>query len=606
MLVSLTLNNLALIKQKEISFDARFNVITGETGAGKSLILDALSLCAGERADSGMVRHGEDEASVFGEFDITDNEAVAVWFCEHDRDLEEDTLLIRRKVSAQGRSKSWINGVPASISELKSLGAILVNIHSQHAGLELLKPQFVVDWLDRIGGLSTQKLACQSAYHTYIGIKKQADEARAASASRADRMALLSAKLADIEPLLSVNLDDIEAEYDELSNLESLMRDALESAMLLDHDDDSPSVSSLLARAMRICDNNAGASKTYSEVSDLLAVAQEQINDAYAKLTDYAEQQLPDDNRLEELNNILSLAHRLSNKYHTPISELIRDAADWQDELDKLSSLPDNDTMDAKVAAAYGEFLAAADVLDAARQAAAPDICERLEARLLPLALPNARCEFGFNLRENAAFNAQGKYDIALLFSANVGMPLQPLHKVASGGELSRMALVMQVMASGDGSDDVRPTLVFDEVDVGISGGTAQVVGELLRTLGKHQQLLAITHQAQVAAAAHQHILVHKEHGEQTMSDMQIITGAAQIDELARMSGGVNITDATRAHVQSLLDDIRHADTLTANAPELSDAPPSLDADKALTPADAPLASAKKKSGKALKASGKA
>ncbi|WP_049235604.1 DNA repair protein RecN [Moraxella canis] len=564
MLTSLTLENLALIEQKEISFDARFNVITGETGAGKSLILDALSLCAGERADSGMVRHGCEEASVFGEFDVTNNEHVAAWFEEHDRSLDDDVLLIRRKISAQGRSKSWINGVPASISELKSLGAILVNIHSQHAGLELLKPQFVIDWLDRIGELGDLKSATKTAFHHYQTLKKQADDARSQSAQRADRMALLSAKLADIEPLLLVNFEEIEAEYDELSNLETLMREALEAAVQLDNDDDAPSVLSLLGRAMRICDNNAQASKTFGECSQLLALAQEQIIDAAAKLTDYAERELPDEARLDELNGLLSLAHRLSSKYHMPITELIADAVHWQDELDMLSSLPDNDTMDAKVLEAYEAYLAAADALDQARIQIAPDVCERLEARLLPLALPNARCEFAFNEKSAEHYTAQGKYDIALLFSANVGMPLQPLHKVASGGELSRMALVMQVMAAGDGAG-AHPTLVFDEVDVGISGGTAQVVGELLRTLGKHQQLLAITHQAQVAAAAHRHILVHKEHGEHTKSQMQVITDEAQIDELARMSGGVNITEATRAHVKSLLADIRHADELTAN-----------------------------------------
>lgn len=564
MLISLTLQNLALIEKKEISFDGRFNVITGETGAGKSLILDALSLCAGERADSGIVRHGTDEASVFGEFDITDNDEVAAWFAEHERELEEDTLLIRRKISAQGRSKSWINGVPASISELRSLGTILVNIHSQHAGLELLKPQFVVDWLDRVGELGTLKAAAAKAYRDWQNIKKQADEAKAQSTQRADRMALLAAKLADIEPLLSVDFEAVESEYDELSNLESLMNDAVSAATLLENDD-APSVSSLLARAARICDGSSAASKTFSDCSQLLSLATEYIDDAAAKLIDYAEQQLPDEARLDELNGLISLAHRLSNKYHTPINELIGDAADWQSELDELGALPDNDTMDAKVAAAFEQYLAAATQLDEARIQIAPEICERLEARLLPLALPNARCEFAFNKKDAHEYSAHGTYDISLLFSANVGMPLQQLHKVASGGELSRIALVMQVMAAGDGKS--KPTLVFDEVDVGISGGTAQVVGELLRRLGKHQQLLAITHQAQVAAAAHRHILVHKEHSEQTVSDMQILSGDAQIDELARMSGGVNITEATRAHVKSLIDDIAHADEISADMP---------------------------------------
>lgn len=565
MLVSLSLNNLALVEQKEISFDERFNVITGETGAGKSLILDALSLCAGERADSGIVRHGCDEATVFGEFDITNNDEVTAWFAEHERKLEEDTLLIRRKISSQGRSKSWINGVPASISELKSLGQILVNIHSQHAGLELLKPQFVIDWLDKIGELTTLKTATKTAYQNWQTIKKQADDAKSQSVQRADRMALLSAKLADIEPLLSVNLEEIESEYDELSNLEALMTEAMTAVNFLDNDSDEPSVASLLGRAMRICDHSVDKSKVFSECSQLLALAQEQIMDATAKLSDYAEQSLPDEERLHELNTLLGLAHRLSNKYHTPVNELIADASNWQAELDHLGGLPDNDTLDAKVNEAYEAYLSAAEALDNARIAIAPDTCERLEARLLPLALPNARCEFAFNAKNESQYNAHGKYDITLLFSANVGMPLQPLHKVASGGELSRMALVMQVMAAGDGKGSC-PTLVFDEVDVGISGGTAQVVGELLRSLGKHQQLLAITHQAQVAAAAHRHILVYKDHGEQTTSDISVITGEHQIDELARMSGGVNITEATRNHVKSLLADIAHADQIGANA----------------------------------------
>lgn len=562
MLVSLTLQNLALIDEKEIGFDTRFNVITGETGAGKSLILDALSLCTGERADSGLVRHGAEEACVFGEFDISGNTAVYQWFSEHERSLDDDTLLIRRKISHQGRSKSWINGVPASIGELRSLGAILVNIHSQHAGLELLKPQFVIDWLDQVGHLSNLKNKTKNAYQAWQTLKKQADDIKNQSAQRADRIALLTAKLSDIEPLLAVDFCEIEAEYDEISNLENLMHEAMSAAFLLDGDD-SPSVLSTLTKAIRICDNQT-TSKTFAECSQLLYLAQEQINDAAAKLSDYAEQQLPDQARLDELNNLISLAHRLSGKYRTPIQTLIKEATTWQEELDKLQSMPDGDTMDIEVQKHYSLYLQAADELDQARIDISADVCERLESRLLPLALPNARCEFSFTLKDESEFNAQGKYDISLLFSANVGMPMQPLHKVASGGELSRIALVMQVMAA-DNQENANPTLVFDEVDVGISGGTAQVVGELLRNLGKHQQLIAITHQAQVAAAAHQHILVHKDHAEQTCSHLQIITGDDQIDELARMSGGVNITEATRAHVKSLLADISQSDKISAN-----------------------------------------
>ncbi|MDO4897615.1 MAG: DNA repair protein RecN [Moraxella sp.] len=560
MLISLTLNNLALIDRHDISFDGGFNVITGETGAGKSLILDALSLCVGGRADAGLVRHGADEAEVFAEFDVMDNGVVQAWFGQHERQFD-DVLLIRRKVGANGRSKSWINGTPASISELKSLGGILVNIHSQHAGLELLKPQFVIDWLDKMGDLDELKNATKDSHRAYLTLKQQADDAHTMSAKRDDRMALLSAKLSDVEPLVGVDLADIESEYDELSNLESLIEDA--SIALSALDDADVSVSSLLAKVIKICDNHAQTSRVFDECSQALALASEQIDDVIARLSDYAEQSLPDEERLDELNTLMSLAHRLSKKYHTLPNELSDEAKVWQDELDTLSALPDGDTLDKEVKDAYQAYLVWADKLSHARQQIAPTVCDKLQSELVKLALPNAMCRFEFQPKPTEQHTAHGMDDIMLMFSANVGMPAQPLHKVASGGELSRIALVMQVLVAGKDAVS-RPTLVFDEVDVGISGATAQVVGELLRNLGTHQQLLAITHQAQVAAAAHRHLLVHKEHGEKTTSQISILNDDDKIHELARMSGGVVITDATLAHAKGLIDDvIKPQSTLT-------------------------------------------
>lgn len=229
--------------------------------------------------------------------------------------------------------------------------------------------------------------------------------------------------------------------------------------------------------------------------------------------------------------------------------------------------MPDEALIDTKVAQAYQHYIELAKQLQQARQEVAPVICQELQKRLAFLALPNVFCQFAFDKRAEKQYNSHGMYDIHLLFSANKGIPPQPLHKIASGGELSRMALVMQVMTSVQQTTHAPcPTLVFDEVDVGISGGTAQVVGELLRQLGARQQLLAITHQAQVAAAAHQHILVYKEHGEQTTSKLAILTGEAQIDELARMSGGVVIAQATKDHVKSLLEDVKqHQAQLTTS-----------------------------------------
>ena len=559
MLVSLTLHQFALIAQHELSVAEGFNVITGETGAGKSLLLDALSLCVGERADSAMVRHGAAHADIYAQFDVENNGVIAEWFAKNDRALEEPEVLIRRQLSNSGRSKAWLNGTPVSLAELKSLGALLVNIHSQHAQQALLKPQFVVQWLDEMAQITSLALQTASSYQAYQQLKRRADDIASREAQRQDRMQLLQSQLADIAPLLAVDYAEVEAEHEELSNIEALMQEASHGLHLLDNDTDEPDVMSLLGQAIKLCDNQMSVSQTFEQASEQLHLAQQQITEVTALLSDYAEQQLPDPERLQTLDSLISLGHRLSRKHSLPTSDLIDEAKGWEAQLEQLENEPSSDAMAAQIEQAWQDYLAFAAQLNKVRSKAAPIVSKQLMQQLQPLALPNARCEFVFTKKADASqYSAQGCYDIDLLFSANVGMPMQPLHKIASGGELSRMALVMQVLqATNADNNAAKPMLVFDEVDVGISGGTAQVVGELLRALGQTQQLLAITHQAQVAAQAHQHILVQKHHDEQTESELLILTDSAQVDELARMSGGVIITDVTRDHARSLLTDVK-------------------------------------------------
>ena len=544
MLVSLTLHQFALIAQHELSVAEGFNVITGETGAGKSLLLDALSLCVGARADIAMVRHGADNADIYAQFDVHNNSVIAEWFAKNDRALDEPEVLIRR---------------PASLAELKSLGALLVNIHSQHAQQALLKPQFVVNWLDEMAQITPLTRQTASSYQQYQQLKRRADDIASREAQRQDRIQLLQSQLADITPLLAVDYAEVESEHEELSNIEALMQEASHGLHLLDNDTDEPDVMTLLGQVIKLCDHQVGVSQTFEQASEQLHLAQQQITEVTALLSDYAEQQLPDPERLQALDNLISLSHRLSRKYNLPASDLIDEAKAWQKQLEQLENEPSSDAMAAQIEQAWQDYLALATQLNQERTKAAPTISKQLIEQLQPLALPNARCEFVFTKKtEPSQYNAHGCYDIDLLFSANVGMPMQPLHKIASGGELSRMALVMQVLqATNADNKAAKPMLVFDEVDVGISGGTAQVVGELLRALGQTQQLLAITHQAQVAAQAHQHILVQKHHQEQTESELIILTDSAQVDELARMSGGVTITDVTRDHARSLLSDVK-------------------------------------------------
>ena len=559
MLVSLTLHQFALIAQHELSVAEGFNVITGETGAGKSLLLDALSLCVGERADSAMVRHGAAQADIYAQFDVENNTVITDWFAKNDRALEEPEVLIRRQLSNAGRSKAWLNGTPVSLAELKSLGALLVNIHSQHAQQALLKPQFVVQWLDEMAQITPLAIQTASSYQTYQQLKRRADDIASREAQRQDRIQLLQSQLADIAPLLAVDYAEVEAEHEELSNIEALMIEASHGLHLLDNDTDEPDVMTLLGQAIKLCDNQMNVSQTFEQASEQLHLAQQQITEVTGLLSDYAEQQLPDPERLQTLDSLISLGHRLSRRHSLPTSDLIDEAKVWEAQLEQLENEPSSDAMAAQIEQAWQDYLVFATQLNKERSKAAPIVSKQLMQQLQPLALPNARCEFVFTKKaEPSQYSAQGCYDIDLLFSANVGMPMQPLHKIASGGELSRMALVMQVLqATNADNNAAKPMLVFDEVDVGISGGTAQVVGELLRALGQTQQLLAITHQAQVAAQAHQHILVQKHHDEQTESELLILTDSAQVDELARMSGGVIITDVTRDHARSLLTDVK-------------------------------------------------
>ncbi|MGM8886988.1 AAA family ATPase, partial [Psychrobacter sp. 1U2] len=307
MLLSLTLYQFALIAEHELSMAEGFNVITGETGAGKSLLLDALSLCIGERADSAMVRHGAAHADIYAQFDVTNNAVVSDWFTEHERSLDEPEILIRRQLSNSGRSKAWLNGTPVSLAELKSLGALLVNIHSQHAQQALLKPQFVVQWLDEMAQLTPLAAQTASSYQHYQQLKRQADEIASREAQRQDRIQLLQNQLADIAPLLAVDYHDVEAEHEELSNIEALMTEASQGLHLLDNDSDEPDVMTLLGQAIKLCDHQIGVSQTFGQASEQLHLAQQQITEVTALLSDYAEQQLPDPERLQTLDSLISL-----------------------------------------------------------------------------------------------------------------------------------------------------------------------------------------------------------------------------------------------------------------------------------------------------------
>lgn len=557
MLTNLTLQNFALAEHLSIDLASGFNVLTGETGAGKSLLLDALSVCLGERTDVAHVRFGTEKADVTASFDYQKHDSVDAWLQERELDDPDNTasnapeVHLRRVILNNGRSKAWINGRPSSLTELKDLGRLLVQLYSQHSQQQLLEPPYPKNWLDRYTGLQNQAQQVRQAYQHWQHLLKEQQSALAAAATRQTRLLELESQLEEIQPLMALNYPELEQEYDRLSHFETMMQDC---AVLLEGlDEQENNVLQQLAVFSRRAETQASRSPQLSEVSEHLISAQSELGDAVAQLRQFVNQQNFDPERMAELNGYLEEFHRLARKYRITPEEVagLQDA--WQTELDRLNLLDDPEALAAQVEQAYQQFLQQAQALDEARKTAATPLAENLTKQVRPLALPEAYFEFGFETLD--APSAEGLSSIQLYFTANKGIPAQPLARVASGGELSRIALVMQVMNAEKTEAEV---LVFDEVDVGISGGTAEIVGRLLRDLGQHVQILCITHQPQVAAQADQHLLVEKQQTKQASSIIYELEDEQRIIELARMSGGVEITETTLQHARHLLN-LKHA-----------------------------------------------
>lgn len=545
MLTHLTLINFALADHLALDIETGFNVLTGETGAGKSLLLDALSACLGERTDTNYVRFGSDKADVTASFSYQDNSPEAQWLKEHELDDESGEIHLRRVIFATGRSKAWINGRPSSLSELKEIGRLLVQLYSQHSQQQLLEPPYPKHWLDRYYNFYTPAQAVRDAYSTWQKNIRQHQAALDAQATRKQRIETLNLQLEELEELVQIDYKEIEQEFDRLSHHEHIMQDCSYSLNALDEAEQN--ITQEIASIIRRLESHAGRSEQLSEIYNSLLNAQSELDDATANLRQFIDRQSFDPERMEELNQKLEVFHRLARKYRTQPELLKQEFDTWQTELTALHELEDPETLAEQVEVAHQDFLAKAQHLDDIRREAAAPLAKQLTEQVKQLALPEAHFEFKFEPLEQVS--AEGLSFIQLLFSANKGIPAQPLARVASGGELSRIALVMQVMNAEKTEAEV---LVFDEIDVGISGGTAEIVGRLLAGLAQHVQILCITHQAQVAAQSDQHLLVKKRQTDPASSTIIELEEDARILELARMTGGVEINDTTLQHAKQL------------------------------------------------------
>ena len=545
MLTHLTLINFALADHLAIDIEKGFNVLTGETGAGKSLLLDALSACLGERTDTNYVRFGSEKADVTATFSYQDGSPEALWLKEQELDDESGEILLRRVIFATGRSKAWINGRPSSLTELKEIGRLLVQLYSQHSQQQLLEPPYPKHWIDRYSNFYAPAQTVRDAYSQWQKNIRQHQAALNAQATRKQRIETLELQLEELEDLVQMDYKDIEQEFDRLSHHEHIMQDCSYSLGALD--DAEQNINQELSSILRRLESHSGRSEQLANVYASILNAQSELDDATANLRQFMDRQSFDPDRMEELNTQLEVFHRLARKYRTQPELLKSEYEAGQAELQQLHTLEDPEVLAEQVEISHQDFLSKAQHLDSIRREAATPLAKQLTEQVKQLALPEAYFEFKFEPLDDAS--SEGLSFIQLLFTANKGIPAQPLARVASGGELSRIALVMQVMNAEKTDAEV---LVFDEIDVGISGGTAEMVGRLLAGLAQHVQILCITHQAQVAAQSDQHLLVKKQQTDPASSTIFELDEDGRIQELARMTGGVEISETTLQHAHQL------------------------------------------------------
>lgn len=545
MLTHLTLINFALAEHLSIDIKQGFNVLTGETGAGKSLLLDALSACLGERVDSNYVRYDTEKADVTAVFSFEDDSPEAQWLAQHELDDGSGEIHLRRVIFNTGRSKAWINGRPSSITELKELGRLLVQLYSQHSQQQLLDPPYPRRWIDLYHNFAEPAQQVKESYQLWQKTIRQHQEAIQNQTQREQRIETLQLQIEELEEIIELNYSEIEQEFDSFSHHESIMQDCQYAIHALD--DAEQNISSELASILRRLEQHSERSEKLTNIYNALMNAQSEIDDAISDLHHYVDHQNFDPERMEELNHQLEIFHRLARKYRTQPESLQQEYQAWQQELEQLNELQAPEDLAEQVKLYHQQFLDYAQHLDDIRQQAASPLAQKLTEQVKTLALPEAHFEFKFE--PLAEPNSEGLSTIQLLFSANKGIPPQPLARIASGGELSRIALVMQVMNAEKTESEV---LVFDEIDVGISGGTAEIVGRLLADLAHHVQILCITHQAQVAAQSDQHLLVKKLQTNPASSTIIELSEDELILELARMTGGMEINETTLNHAKQL------------------------------------------------------
>ena len=552
MLLTLRIENFAIVKHLELDFAEGMTAFTGETGAGKSIMIDALSLLLGGRADPALIRQDEDKCDLSASFQIAPNSEPALWIHEHDLTCEHNEILIRRIVYAEGRSKCTINGQLFPIQKVKELSEMLVHIHGQHEHQTLLHHGTHRQQLDCFATHAPLVDAVAKFHYACQQIKEELHALQNSDEKTADRIELLQFQ---IEELSALELHDNEmAALNEAHQLLHHAQDYLSSAQaisaLLHSENGQPAICEQLNAILHILPHMPAENKIIKNTIELINSALIQCEEATTEIQHFAEKIQLDPRRLQEVESRLGLLHQMARKYHVDIRELPQHFARLQNELNGLKA---SETRIASLEQAYqatlSQYQTASLTLRASRQKAAQQLAQKITAIIKTLGMPKGRFEIAITPADK--IQSHGLDKVEYLVCTNPGMPLEPLQKVASGGELSRISLAIQMITAQQSS---TPTLLFDEVDVGIGGATAALVGKLLRQVGERLQVFCVTHQPQVAACAHHHFLVEKSSdNEKTYSRILPLINSDKIDEIARMLGGLTITEQTRSHAQELL-----------------------------------------------------
>ncbi|MBS7662042.1 DNA repair protein RecN [Pseudomonas lalucatii] len=552
MLVHLSVHNYAIVEHLDLELDGGMSVISGETGAGKSIMLDALGLCLGDRADSGVVRPGADKADILASFDLHDIPEARTWLAE--RDLDGDgPCILRRVITAEGRSRGYINGSPCPQGDLKALGELLIDIHSQHEHQSLLKAETHRRLLDEYAGSQELARQVQLAAQRWKQTKSELERLSGLGDEQRARHQLLSYQLEELDNLAlgEQELEQLEAEHKTLTNAESLLS-ACRLVIEQCSENDAGNVLSALTASLNRLGGFQGQPGALNEAISLLASAQIQVEEAVGELNRFLDHFEADPERLQQLEERLDNIYTLARKHRIQPSDM---AALQQQLFEELESLNADDQaverLGEELDAYARHYREKAGELSALRCEAAKRLAGAVETEMHSLGMPGGR--FSIQLRDNASDEPQanGLEQVEFLVSANPGQPLKALAKVASGGELSRISLAIQVITA---QTSRVPTLVFDEVDVGIGGPTAEVVGQLLRRLGERGQVLCVTHLPQVAAQGHQHLFVHKlRDSDATRTAVSKLERSQRVEEIARMLGGVDLTEESLAHARQMV-----------------------------------------------------